>query len=197
MTYSGLSWVMRRSSSSPRPREAGSLSSTGTSSNSAYMGGIVGYSSSARSGVIIANNLSIGSLSNPSGATRSGALVGSSTSDASVFSNNYILQGLPITGSSTASTKIPVVVEVTSAQLTDGTLPEKLDANNWAQGTEYPIPQDREGTISEDELVVNGIKYEITGHNTVSVTYPNAEQPSQSNPCTYNGEITILSGNIS
>ena len=80
---------------------------------------------------------------------------------------------------------------MTSAQLTDGTLPEKLDANNWAQGTEYPIPQDREGTIAEDELVVNGIKYEITGHNTVSVTYPNAEQPSQSNPCTYSGEITI------
>lgn len=170
---------------------AGSLSSTGTSSNSAYMGGIVGYSSSARSGVSIANNLSIGTLSNPSGATRSGALVGSSTSDASVFSNNYILQGLPITGSSTTSTKIPAVIEVTSAQLTDGTLPEKLDANNWAQGTEYPIPQDREGTIAEDELVVNGIKYEITGHNTVSVTYPNAEQPSQSNPCTYSGEITI------
>ena len=81
---------------------AGSLISTGTSSGSAYQGGIVGYNSSARTGVSIANNLSIGTVTSPSGATRCGALVGSTSADPAGFVNNYILEGQPITGSSTA-----------------------------------------------------------------------------------------------
>lgn len=170
---------------------AGSLISTGISSGSAYLGGIVGYSSSARSGLNVVNNLSIGSINSPKSATRSGALVGNNTAAATAYSNNYILEGLPVTGSVTVSTRVPTVTEVTAAQLTDGTLPAKLDANNWTQGSESPLPQDNEGTPTDDEMVVDGIKYEITSHNTVSVTYPNAEQPSSSNPSPYSGEVTI------
>ena len=171
---------------------AGKLISTGIESNSAYLGGIVGYCSSVRSGISIINNLSIGSISSPKSATRSGALVGNNTSDPSAFVNNYILESLPVTGSSTASSKVPTVTEVTTAQLTDGTLPEKLEAYNWTQGAEYPVPHDYT-TITEEDLTVNGIKYMITGNNTLAVTYPNAEQPSSDNPCNYSGEVTIPS----
>ena len=167
---------------------AGSLSSTGTSSNSAYQGGIVGYSSSARTGVTFVNNLSIGTVTAPSGATRCGALVGNNTSDVSAYVNNYILAGQPVAGSGT--TKIPSVTEVTTAQLTDGTLPELLSIYNWKQGESYPIPYD-DSQITEDDLTVDGIKYMITGHNTAAVTYPNAAQPSSSDPCPYSGEVTI------
>ena len=167
---------------------AGSLSSTGTSSNSAYQGGIVGYSSSARTGVTFVNNLSIGTVTAPSGATRCGALVGNNTSDVSAYVNNYILAGQPVAGSGT--TKIPSVTEVTTAQLTDGTLPELLSIYNWKQGESYPIPYD-DSQITEDDLMVDGIKYMITGHNTAAVTYPNAAQPSSSDPCPYSGEVTI------
>ena len=45
--------------------------------------------------------------------------------------------------------------------------------------------------ITDDDLIVDGIKYLITSDNTVSVTYPNADQPSSGNPCTYTGEVTI------
>lgn len=169
---------------------AGKLTSTGIGTNSAYQGGIVGYSSSTRSGVSISNNLSIGTITSPKSATRSGALVGNTSSDPSAFVNNYILEGLPVTGSSTASAKIPTVTEVTTAQLTDGKLPEKLDAYNWTQGTDCPVPHDYTA-ITDDDLMVNGIKYMITGDNTLAVTYPNAEQPSSSNPCPYSGEVTI------
>ena len=169
---------------------AGSLSSTSISSNSAYQGGIVGYGS-GHSGLSFANNLSIGSITSPKSATRSGALVGNNTTDVTSYSNNYILEGQPITGSSTASGKVPSVTEITKSQLTDGTLPAKLDASNWTQGTNSPIPQDNEGQATVDDLTVDGIKYEITGNKTVSVTYPNAEQPSSSNPCPYSGEVTI------
>ena len=169
---------------------AGTLISTGIDSNSAYQGGIVGYSSSARSGVTFVNNLSIGTITSPKSATRCGALVGNNTSDPSAFVNNYILENQPITGSSTASNKVPTVTEITAAQLTDGTLPEKLDIYNWKQGTKYPEPHDYTA-ISEEDMTVDGIKYMITGNNTVSVTYPNTEQPTSDNPCTYNGEVTI------
>ena len=169
---------------------AGSLNSTGISSNSAYEGGIVGYGSSW-SGVSFSSNLSIGDVVSPKSATRTGALVGNNAGATTAFTNNYILEGLPITGSSTSSTKVPTVTEVTTAQLTDGTLPAKLGASNWTQGSKYPIPQDNEGTPTTDELTVDGIKYEITGHNTASVTYPNTAQPSSSNPCPYSGEVTI------
>ena len=121
---------------------AGTLTSTGIGSNSAYQGGIVGYSSSQRTGVSISNNLSIGTLTSPKSATRCGALVGNTTSDPSTFVNNYILENEPITGSSTVSGKVPTVTTVTTAQLTDGTLPEKLDTYNWTQGSKFPIPQD-------------------------------------------------------
>ena len=170
---------------------AGTLISTGIGNISAYLGGIIGYSSGARTGLSFANNLSIGNINSPKSATRSGALVDNNTVAPSVYSNNYILEGLPIAGSSTTSSKRPTVTEVTTAQLTDGSLPEMLDANNWTQGAEFPVPQDKEGVITDDDMVVNGIKYEITGSKTVSVTYPNAEQPSASNPCTYSGEVTI------
>lgn len=169
---------------------AGSLVSTGTSSNSAYLGGIVGYNSSQRSGVSIANNLSIGNITSPKSATRSGALVGNNTAAITGYTNNYILEGLPIAGSGTASTKIPDATEVTAKQLTDGSLPGKLGAYNWTQGVKFPEPQDNTG-ITIDDMTVDGIKYVITGDNTVSVTYPNAEQPSSSNKCTYSGEVTI------
>ena len=169
---------------------AGSLISTGTSSNSAYQGGIVGYSSSARSGISIVNNLSIGNITSPSGATRTGALVGNSTLAPSSYSNNYILAGQAITGSSTASDKVPTVTEVTTAQLTDGTLPELLSIYNWTQGENSPVPYNN-ADITEEDLTVDGIKYMITGDNTVSVTYPNDKQPSSSNPCPYSGEVTI------
>ncbi len=169
---------------------AGSLVSTGTGTGSAYQGGIVGFGS-GHTGLSFANNLSIGSISSPSSATRCGALVGNNTCDISSFSNNYVLEGRVVTGTSTASDKVPTVTFVTSAQLTDGTLPAKLDANNWTQGTSYPVPQDKEEGVSVDDMTVDGIKYEITGAKTVSVTYPNAEQPSSSNPCPYSGEVTI------
>ena len=169
---------------------AGTLISTGTGSNSAYQGGIIGYGSSARSGVSVANNLSIGTITSPSSATRTGALVGNSTLDPSAYNNNYILAGQAITGSSTSSTKVPSVTEVTAAQLTDGTLPDLLSLYNWRQGTNFPEPYNN-SDITEDDLIVDGIKYIITGDNTVSVTYPNAAQPSSSNKCTYSGEVTI------
>jgi hypothetical protein len=169
---------------------AGTLISTGIGSNSAYQGGIVGYSSSTRTGVSFSNNLSIGTITCPKSATRCGALVGNNTSDPSAFVNNYILENLPVTGSSTVTSKVPTVTEVTAAQLTDGTLPEKLNAYNWRQGTDYPVPHDYTA-ITEDDLMLDGIKYMITGDNTVAVTYPNAEQPSSDNPCSYSGEVTI------
>ena len=186
-----LGWANANNTTVSNCLFAGSLNSTGTGSNSAYQGGIVGYSSSARSGLSYVNNLSIGTISSPSEATRTGALVGNNTSATTSFVNNYILEGMPVTGSSTASTRVPTATAINTAKLTDGTLSVLLDANNWIQGTVYPIPQDNEGTITDDELTVDGIKYEITGHNTASVTYPNAEQPSSSNKCPYSGEITI------
>ena len=167
---------------------AGNLISTGTGNGSAYMGGIVGYSPSTRSGLVFANNLSIGTLTSPTGATRTGALSGRNTTAVSSFTNNYILEGQPIAGTASGST--PSATEVTTAQLTDGTLPALLSASNWVQGTTSPVPQDN-STITEADMTVDGIKYEITGENTVKVTYPNATQPSSSNPCTYSGEITI------
>lgn len=170
---------------------AGKLISTGIGSNSAYLGGIIGYSSSARSGLSFVNNLSIGTITSPKSATRSGALVGNNTAAATAYVNNYILENLPVTGSGTSSSKEPTATEVTAAQLTDGTLPEKLDANNWTQSTNYPVPQDNNEPITDDDMTVDGIKYVITGDNTVAVTYPNKEQPSSSNPCTYSGEVTI------
>ncbi|MBO4549725.1 MAG: phosphodiester glycosidase family protein, partial [Bacteroidaceae bacterium] len=170
---------------------AGTLISTGTGSNSAYQGGIVGYCSSTRSGLYIANNLSIGTITSPKSATRSGALVGNSTVVTSAFVNNYILENLPVTGSSTTSTRVPSATTVTTAQLTDGSLPGKLGAMNWIQGNDYPLPQDNDQPVTEDDMVVNGIKYEMTSGNTVSVTYPNEEQPSSSNKCTYSGKVTI------
>ena len=170
---------------------SGTLISTGISSGSAYQGGIVGYCSSARSGLNISNNLSIGTINSPKSATRSGALVGNSTVAITAFSNNYILEGQPITGSSTSSSRVPTVVEVTTAQLTDGTLPAKLDENNWIQGTTCPVPVDNNQPITIDDMTVDGIKYEITGDNTVSVTYPNAEQPSSTNLSSYSGEVTV------
>ena len=169
---------------------AGTLISTGTGTGSAYQGGIVGYSSSTRTGVTFVNNLSIGTITSPKSATRSGALVGNNTSDPSAYINNYILEGQPITGNSTTSAKTPSITEVTTAQLTDGKLPEKLDAYNWTQGTLYPVPHDYTA-ITEDDMTVDGIKYMLTGDNTLAVTYPNTEQPSSSNPCPYSGEVTI------
>ena len=169
---------------------AGTLISTGTGTGSAYQGGIVGYCSSARTGLNVSNNLSVGTLSCPSNATRCGALVGNSTVATSVFSNNYILAGQPITGSSTASTRVPSVTEVTSAQLADGSLIDLLGAYNWSQGSNHPVPQNNT-EITADDLTVDGIKYMITSDNTVSVTYPNVEQPSSTNKCPYSGDVTI------
>ena len=186
-----LGWANANGTSVTNCLFAGALSSTGTASNSAYQGGIVGFSSSARSDLTYQNNLSIGTLSSPSAATRTGALVGNSTSAATSFSNNYVLQGLRVAGTGTASSKVPTVTEVTTAQLTDGTLPQKLSAANWTQGTSSPIPQDMEGALTDDDLIVGGIKYEITGHNTASVTFPNQDQPSSANPCPYSGKVTI------
>lgn len=186
-----LGWANANNTTVSNCLFAGSLNSTSTGSSSAYQGGIIGYSSSARSGLSYVNNLSIGTINSPSEATRTGALVGNNTSATTSFVNNYILEGLPVTGSSTASSRIPTAIEVNTTKLTDGTLPALLNANNWIQGTAYPVPHDNEGTITDEELTVDGIKYEITGHNTASVTYPNAEQPSSSNICPYSGEVTI------
>ena len=169
---------------------AGTLISTGTGTGSAYQGGIVGYNSSVRSGVSIVNNLSIGTVTAPKSATRCGALVGNNTAVVSTYVNNYIREGQPIAGSATASNRVPSVTEVTAAQLTDGTLPELLSIYNWAQGTDYPVPFNN-ADVTEEDLTIDGIKYVITGDNTVSVTYPNAAQPSSSNKCTYVGEVTI------
>ena len=166
---------------------AGTLTSTGTGSSSAYLGGILGYAGNY-GGLNCSNNLSIGTIDSPSAATRSGALVGNNSRSLDFFVNNYILQGLPITGS--GSSKIPTVTEVTTAQLTDGTLPDLLSSTNWVQGTNYPIPQENT-VITEADMTVGGIKYVITSDNTVAVTYPNAEQPASGNASTYTGEITI------
>ncbi len=166
---------------------SGSLSSTGTSGNSAYHGGILGYAGNYGN-LNCSNNLCIGTVTSATGATRTGALVGNNVRSSSFFTNNYVLEGLPITG--TSSTVIPTITEVTTAQLTDGTLPAKLSASNWVQGATYPIPQDN-STITEDDLTVDGIKYIITSDNTVAVTYPNENQPASGNASTYTGEITI------
>ena len=171
---------------------AGKLISTGIGSNSAYQGGIVGYCSGTRSGLSIANNLSIGTITSPKSATRSGALVGNTTAAAASFVNNYILEGLPVTGSSTSADNVPKVTEVSTAQLTDGTLPEKLNVYNWKQGTDFPVPYD-DTAITEEDLTIDGVKYMITGNTTVAVTYPNAEQPSSDNPSSYSGEVSIPS----
>ena len=169
---------------------AGSLLSTGTGSNSAYQGGIVGYCSSARSGLNISNNLSIGNITSPSDATRTGALVGTTTSAITSFANNYILVNQPVAGSATSSSKVPSATFVTTSQLTDGTLPEMLSIYNWKQGTEFPVPFD-DTQVTDDDMTVNGIKYMFTSDNTVAVTYPNESQPSSTNKCPYSGEVTI------
>ena len=169
---------------------AGKLSSTGIGSNSAYQGGIVGFTSSARTGLCIANNLSIGTIVSPKSATRSGALVGNSTVSKAAFVNNYVLENQPVTGSSTASEKVPNVTEVTAAQLTDGTLPEKLSIYNWTQGTDFPVPHN-DSEITDEDMTVDGIKYMFTDDNTLAVTYPNAKQPSSTNKSAYSGEVTI------
>lgn len=171
---------------------SGTLISTGTGSNSAYQGGIVGFSSSARSGVTYVNNLSIGTIKSPEEATRSGALVGYTTSAASAFVNNYVLEGLPVTGSATVSSRVPSVTNVTREELADGSLPEKLQPYNWTQGTDIPVPFNNT-EITDEDLTINGIKYMITGENTASVTFPGKTQPSSSNPCPYSGEVTIPS----
>lgn len=49
----------------------------------------------------------------------------------------------------------------------------------------------RELLPTADDMTVDGIKYMFTNYNTVAVTYPNTNQPSSANPCTYSGEITI------
>ena len=49
----------------------------------------------------------------------------------------------------------------------------------------------RELQPTADDMTVDGIKYMFTNYNTVAVTYPNTNQPSSANPCTYSGEITI------
>ena len=53
------------------------------------------------------------------------------------------------------------------------------------------IATSRSETPTTDDMMVDGIKYKITGTGTVAVTYPNAAQPSTTNPSTYSGEITI------
>jgi hypothetical protein len=49
----------------------------------------------------------------------------------------------------------------------------------------------RELLPTADDMTVDGIKYMFTNYTTVAVTYPNTNQPSSANPCTYTGEITI------
>ena len=120
---------------------SGTLNSSGTGTNSAYLGGIMGYSGNNRSGLKCSNNLSIGTINSQDGATRSGALVGvNKYTPGSIYINNFILTGLPITGSETGTSKTPTVTKVTTAQLTNGTLPALLNSHDWTQGTSNPIP---------------------------------------------------------
>ena len=169
---------------------AGKLVSTGIGSGSAYQGGIVGFCSSARTGLSIANNLSIGTVSSPKSATRSGAIVGNNTSAISTYTNNYVLENQPVAGSGTAANRVPAVTTVTAAQLTDGSLPGKLGAGNWKQGPDCPVPYDNM-RIREEDMTVDGIKYMMNGTGTVAVTYPGTTQPSAANPSAYCGEVNV------
>ena len=44
---------------------------------------------------------------------------------------------------------------------------------------------------TDDDMTVDGIKYMITGNNTVAVTYPNEQQPSATNKSAYTGEVNV------
>lgn len=170
---------------------SGTITSTSTGNNSAYLGGIVGYAPSTLSTLIVANNLSIGTISSPDGATRTGAIAGRSTVSPVSYTNNFILSGLPVVGSATTAANTPAVVQVTAAQLGDGSLIDLLGAENWTQGADYPVPHDNNEPITEEDMIVDGIKYAFNSDNTLYVTYPNSEVPSSSNPCSYSGDITI------
>ncbi|MBR1916232.1 MAG: tyrosine-protein phosphatase [Bacteroidaceae bacterium] len=158
----------------------------------AYVGGVVSYSNTTASSWT--NNLSIGSFEVVS-STRTGVFGGYANKKS--YNNNYVYLGnglSKVAGSGTPDVPDGVtgvaITEVTSAELTDGTLPARLSAMNWTQGTNNPEPGDY-SAITDEDLTVDGIKYIITSDNTVAVTYPNTDQPSSSNPCTYSGSITI------
>ena len=169
---------------------AGTIKSSRTD---AYIGGIVSYSNTTASSWT--NNLAVGSFELASGSTRAGVFGGYANKKS--YNNNYVYLGNGLNkayGSGTPAVPDGVtgvaITEVTAAELTDGTLPDRLSSMNWSQGTNYPIPGDF-STITEDDMIVDGIKYAITSDNTVEVTYPNDATPSSSNPCTYSGSITI------
>ena len=169
---------------------AGTIKSTRTD---AYIGGIISYSNTTASSWT--NNLAVGSFELASGSTRAGVFGGYANKKS--YNNNYVYLGNGLNkayGSGTPDVPDGVtgvaITEVTAAELTDGSLPDRLSSMNWSQGTNYPIPGDF-STITEDDMIVDGIKYAITSDNTVEVTYPNDATPSSSNPCTYSGSITI------
>ena len=169
---------------------AGTIKSTRTD---AYIGGIVSYSNTTASSWT--NNLAVGSFELASGSTKAGVFGGYANKKS--YNNNYVYLGNGLNkayGSGTPDVPDGVtgvaITEVAAAELTDGTLPDRLSTMNWSQGTNYPIPGDF-STITEDDMIVDGIKYAITSDNTVEVTYPNDATPSSSNPCTYSGSITI------
>ncbi len=169
---------------------AGTIKSTRTD---AFIGGIISYSNTTASSWT--NNLAVGSFELASGSTRAGVFGGYANKKS--YNNNYVYLGNGLNkayGSGTPDVPDGVtgvaITEVTAAELTDGSLPDRLSSMNWSQGTNYPIPGDF-STITEDDMIVDGIKYVITSDNTVEVTYPNDATPSSSNPCTYSGSITI------
>gem|GEM_PF-2039943 len=169
---------------------AGTIKSTRTD---AFIGGIISYSNTTASSWT--NNLAVGSFELASGSTKAGVFGGYANKKS--YNNNYVYLGNGLNkayGSGTPDVPDGVtgvaITEVTAAELTDGTLPDRLSSMNWSQGTNYPIPGDF-STITEDDMIVDGIKYVITSDNTVEVTYPNDATPSSSNPCTYSGSITI------
>ena len=129
----------------------GTINSENTSTS--YVGGILGYiNPGQRTGFVCENNLSIGYF-NVAKTTYAGVLVGqrNGTGNAS-FSNNYVLLTHGLTaaqGSGTTTNAISITDETT---LTNGTLVDLLDTDNWTQGTNNPIP-----FHSHDHSYVNGI----------------------------------------
>lgn len=129
----------------------GTINSENTSTS--YVGGILGYiNPGQRTGFVCENNLSIGYF-NVAKTTYAGVLVGqrNGTGNAS-FSNNYVLLTHGLTaaqGSGTTTNAISITDETT---LTNGTLVDLLDIDNWTQGTNNPIP-----FHSHDHSYVNGI----------------------------------------
>ncbi len=101
----------------------------------AYVGGIAGFCGNSGGGSVLSNNLSIGSFELPTTTTHSGILIGQKSTG--TYTNNYVLKGNGLDKVSASSVS---ATAISTAQLTNGTLPSLLSEHDWAQGTDNPIP---------------------------------------------------------